>query len=564
MRNITLKQFIKISLYIALSVTLGKAIISMPGFSAGELMQTLLPPALFGFLLLLLEIEAFPIKWTSWVSIFQLPGKRDLSIKLALVMIPLSVMVGITLIYYGCGLTITLSFLLASAGVLISGILIASDKQAVGLSLLIITLPIVHFLEFEFRIYHNAYHGVFYIMPSIIILWVIAFEFLFIHLFRKRSFMSTSFNKVWLLIFITMLFSAIFSNNYVLSFRHVFYFISISIPFFLAVNTIYSLNELKLCTISLALGAGVEVLRMLYFEMGKMSAAFEYQPRVYDSLPSYSGILGLGIVFCFFLSLGLMMSEKFKSKRILVFSGITGLLLITALKLPRSMDIALTCGILVLLLLHRKRWWIMGGSIVLILVMFSSLDWIRENTALGRFEQFSSIESFRTSQGMRLEGYQAATSMIKDHPTFGIGPGMWDDYYFNYMRNPPIFYDKGRQVIVYIRAAHNIFLHHGATSGIGGIISVIVLAYMTIKSSILLFRSQHGGFFKDLAVSFVAISIACWTMWTLGGGAFEISFSPDEHYWFWLFLGLIAAWLNINKGLGTQREIEELRIQRFA
>ncbi len=87
MRNFTFKQFIKISLYIALAITIGQAIITMPGLSAGAWMVTLAPVAFFAVLLLLQQIEALPQQWNGWISTFKLPGKRDLSIKFVLAII---------------------------------------------------------------------------------------------------------------------------------------------------------------------------------------------------------------------------------------------------------------------------------------------------------------------------------------------------------------------------------------------------------------------------------------------------------------------------------------------
>ncbi|MFQ5786418.1 MAG: O-antigen ligase family protein, partial [Thermodesulfobacteriota bacterium] len=461
MAYITLKQLIKVVLLIALSITLGKAVASMPGFSVGTWLQNLAPAAFFGVLLFLFQIEALPIKWSDWVTIMKLPDKRELSIKSVLVLIGVAVITGLALIHYGFGLTITLSILLAVAGIVISGILITTDKQAAGLSLLIITMPIVHFLEFQFRVIHSAYHGIFYTMPSIIILWITAFVFLVTQLSMKRSFVKTPFNKVWLIMLIPMLLSATFSSDYIVSFRHVFYFVSVSIPFFLATNIIKSIGELKLCAISLALAAGIRALTILYFEMGKMSAGFEYEAKLYSNLPSYVGVLGMGVILCFFLSFGLILNEESKLKRILVIGIITGLMLVTVLKLPRSMDIAIACGMPFLLLIRKTRPWVIAGLIATTLALFSSWDFIKEHTALGRFEKFSSVESLRSSQKMRIDGYQAALSIIKDYPIFGIGPGMWDEYYFRYMKDPVVWMIRGIPTAAYIRGSHNIFLQHG-------------------------------------------------------------------------------------------------------
>ncbi len=551
MEYITLKQSIKVVLLIALSITIGQAVISMPGFSVGAWVKNLAPAAFFGVLLFLLQIEALPIRWSDWLSILKLPDKRELSIKSVLVLIGVAVITGLALIHYDFGLTIILSFLLAGAGILISGILIASDKQAAGLSLLIITLPIVNFLEYYFGVFHGSYHGIFYTMPSIIILWIMVFVFLVTQLSMKRFFVNTPFNKVWLIMLIPMLLSATFSSDYIVSFRHVFYFVSISIPFFLATNIIKSIGELKLCAISLALAAGIRILTMLYFEIGKRSAGFEYGAKLYSNLPSYAGVLGLGVAVCFFLSIGLILGEGSKLKRILVIGIITGLLLVTVLKLPRSVDIGIACGMPFLLLIRKARPWVIAGLIVTTLALFSSWDFLKEHTALGRFGDYSSVESFKSTHKMRIEGYQAALSMIKDYPVFGIGPGMWDEYYPRYMKDPVVWMIRGIPAVAYISGSHNVFLQHGTISGIPGLISIIILAYMMMKNSILLFRSQQVGLIRVLSVTFISITVFFWVAASAGGGSFELSRTPEEHYWFWMFVGLIAAAMNIYKREGV-------------
>ncbi len=544
---ITLKQSIKIVLIVALSITVGQAVASMPGFSVVAWIKNLAPASFFGVLLLLFQIEALPIRWSDWITILKLPDRRELSIKSVLVVIGVSVVAGLALIHYGSGLTITLCFLLASAGIVISGILIVSNKQAAGLSLLIITLPIVHFLEFLFRTFHSAYHGVFYTMPSIIILWIMVFVFIVTQLSMRQPFVRTPFNKVWLIILIPMLLSATFSSDYIVSFRHVFYFVSISIPFFLAANIIKSIGELKLCTIALAIAAGIRVLILLYFEVGKSSGGFGYAATAHESVPSYPFVLGLGVALCFFLSLALILNEESKSKKILVICAITGLLLITCLKLPRSIDIGIACGMPFLLLIRKARPWVIAGLIAITLALFSSWDFLKEHTALGRFEKYSSVESVRSTHKMRMEGYQAALSMIKDYPVFGIGPGMWDEYYFRYMKDPVVWMTRGKTTTAYIRGSHNIILQHGTISGIPGLISIIILAYMMMKKSILLFRSQQVGLIREFSVSFLAITVFFWVAAILGGASFELSRTPEEHYWLWLLVGLIAAAVNISK-----------------
>lgn len=549
MKKITLKQTINVGLFVALAVTMGQFVISIPGFSVGEWMTKLAPFLFFGILLFFHQIDALPIKWEIWKSIFGQTAKKDLDFKWVLILILLAVLISFALVNYNFGLTMTLAVFLTVVGIIISGILIASDKQALGLSLLIITLSIVHFLEYQIRyldIYSKAECGILYILPSIIILWIMAFEFFYVHLTKRKSFAGTPFNKVWLFIFIPMLLSAAFSDDYILSFRNVFYFFSVSIPFFLVVNSVKSIEELKLCILSLVVASGIRVSTLLYFEMGKMSSGFEYSSTEYSNFSGYTSILSLGITFVFFLSLALAFEGRFKPKKIFIITGIVVLLLVTLFKLPRNTVIALFCGMPVLLLFRKIKIWVIIGLFASILTVYLSFDWIIGNTALGRFKEIASVDLLMINQKARIDSYRVALSLMKDFP-FGIGPGMWDAYYYKYAKDPAIYNVNGVPHMEYVSFAHNLFLQQGAICGILGLISMIVLAYMMMKNSIVLLRSQCDGFMKRLSVAFVSITIVFWIMSSIGGYSFEISRSPETHYWFWFFVGLIAAAMNIHK-----------------
>lgn len=553
MKTITIKQAVKFGLYIMFPVTMGLAIVSMPGLSASAWMKKIAPAVFLGFLLCLVHLDGLSLTVDSWKNILKFPGKKDLDVRLISFLAMLSVACSFFIIHNAFGVTITLSLLLAGIGIVTSYILLLSDKQSAGLALFIITLPIIHFLEFQFRVFHNADHGIFFIMPSIVIMWGTLILFLCKFSLSKRSFVKTPFNKVWLMIFTAMVLSAVFSSDRIVSFRHVFYFISTSIPFFLAANIIKTTKDLKLCVISLAVAGAVRTLTILYFELGKMSAGFAYDPVAHSSLPSYHAVLGLGTALSFFLTITFIAREKLTFKKGLLISLPILLLLITLLKLPRSVDIAILCGILVVFLFHRVRVWILAGLIALLLTFFIYWPFLMENTSLGRFTDFQTVRSLVDSQRFRVDAYKASILMIKDHPIFGIGPGMWDEYYFKYMGDRVEYIIDGILTTQYIRGAHNIFLQHGVCNGIIGLFGMVVLFYTMVKSTISSFV-QGDETIKKIAIFFLVITVFCWIMWSLGGGAFEITRSPEEHFWFWIFVGMIAAAKNtcVQKSINFQ------------
>jgi hypothetical protein len=86
---------------------------------------------------------------------------------------------------------------------------------------------------------------------------------------------------------------------------------------------------------------------------------------------------------------------------------------------------------------------------------------------IARFKPWYSWQAFLQDQRMRLDGIQAAISMMQDHPLFGTGPGRW--------AAEIIYYGHERLFGRFINHAHNLLLHTGSVSGIPAMLSLLLI-----------------------------------------------------------------------------------------
>lgn len=402
-----------------LCLTIGRAIVLMPGFSIGLWIVYLAPALLCIFVLFIVNTRSAPSVRQSWTSLWAFPGEKDLRALFGI--IPLSAICGLLVLFYGVGLTVMSITLCAVGGITVSYIFMASEKESGAVFLFILALPFVNFLEFEFGLFYESYHGIFYTMPSIIASIIFGFVFLIRSLLKKQSLAKSPFNKVWIILFVPMLVSAIFSHDHVVSLRNTFYFVATSIPFFLVVNTVRTVYDLRLATIFLALSAGLRAMFILYFEIGKLAGGFAYDAE-YLVVPSYQAVLATSVVLCCFLLLAVIGREWSRFQKYSFQFVVLGILTVCCLKFSRSAVIGVGIGALTLAWLRGAGKAALAGLLTGAVLLFVSWDWVVAHSALGRFEDFVTTGSFRYAERQRIDAYQAAFSIIRDFPWFGIGP----------------------------------------------------------------------------------------------------------------------------------------------
>lgn len=164
------------------------------------------------------------------------------------------------------------------------------------------------------------------------------------------------------------------------------------------------------------------------------------------------------------------------------------------------------------------------------------------NTLFFRFSEFNAINKFGMSywSPMRLWGVNAAYSIMKDYPIFGIGYGMWNDYYFRY--GPAV---KSGEGVYYIAAAHNAFLDTCVQGGILFLFAIFLFLFAFLRESICLFLKTNDKFVKDIASAFFGFIISVLVV-SFAGNVFSFSIEKDFTGGI-LFFAIVAILIKISE-----------------
>jgi putative inorganic carbon (hco3(-)) transporter len=142
------------------------------------------------------------------------------------------------------------------------------------------------------------------------------------------------------------------------------------------------------------------------------------------------------------------------------------------------------------------------------------------------------LHSGRSSWQSRLMIWRAAWAMAKDHPIFGIGPGMFQDYYLKY---------QNRFVIPYLEWAvpqpHNLFLAFWLETGLLGLVGFIWLLIIFFKKIYASARSNY-----------LALILAMMMGYTLTHGLIDTTyFKNDLAVVFWVIIAFAVVLSGVKK-----------------
>jgi len=158
-------------------------------------------------------------------------------------------------------------------------------------------------------------------------------------------------------------------------------------------------------------------------------------------------------------------------------------------------------------------------SIFLIIVLFfSQLNSEKLNNLLG---------SSRSSLQSRLMIWRAAEEIIKDHPLFGIGPGLFQKYYLAYQDHFALPYLEWA-----VPEPHNIFLAFWLEGGLLGLVGFIWLMISFFKKNLMLIKQKNQ-------LALILVTIMIYTI--LHGLADTTYFKNDLSAIFWTIFALAAS-----------------------
>ncbi|MCX5687491.1 MAG: O-antigen ligase family protein [Candidatus Omnitrophica bacterium] len=155
----------------------------------------------------------------------------------------------------------------------------------------------------------------------------------------------------------------------------------------------------------------------------------------------------------------------------------------------------------------KKRWLIFIACIFIFLVLIFILS--------NRWERLINLKNPQNSITQRLNYWNTAIAIIKDHPFLGVGPGNFQKVFLKYKIG----------LSTDTRYAHNIFLHQWAETGILGFFGIFYLVFN-------LFRMAR----IKAVEKFIHLSIFVFFLHNLIDNAY---FIPETGILWWVLLGFV-------------------------
>jgi O-antigen ligase len=232
-----------------------------------------------------------------------------------------------------------------------------------------------------------------------------------------------------------------------------------------------------------------------------------------------SELLGCALLFCLYGKLGESGAIKYACVVIFLF-GLVACLTRTALI---SLLISLVVTAFVARggtgMLSRKRVFI--GVVLAVLVAIPTLLWLMDlPAAQGKLrwkvaELLSLASGSSVSTGtvtFRLDFYRSALEALLQHPIIGLGVGGWSIFYYN------------EDILRY---PHNFLLEVGAEQGVIGLIPLIALLVLLLRSALKVLHSDH-----ELAFAFPTLVFCI---------SYHLMTGTVESRQLWFICGLNAA-----------------------
>jgi len=244
----------------------------------------------------------------------------------------------------------------------------------------------------------------------------------------------------------------------------------------------------------------------------------------YGAILSYAGnqLMAFGVAFAFFLT-----SSPKRKNKIYYFVLLTILFLSIMASQTRSTFVAvLVVLVLGFLLTHNRKFVYVPGMILVFLVAvvfyFPGLESRLVN-------MFNPAENYT-----RINLWKSSLQIIADHPWFGIGHGVFNDYLEVY--EVPGFYGAGRH-------AHNDLLNIAVINGLSGLISWLLIWGAWFGFAVRRYRSLIYVFDDHRIVLGAILAVAG----ILVAGLFQCYYTDLENNLFWWFMATIVLQIELDQ-----------------
>jgi O-antigen ligase len=281
----------------------------------------------------------------------------------------------------------------------------------------------------------------------------------------------------------------------------------------------------------------VKTLLYVLIVAGIVYALFGFYSIVGMSLPTFDKLYLLygeeGMAGAFRIMGTLALSTSGKKRACLVAAACFELLLVLA---SFSRVALLAAGLSLLPFLKKKEILLMLAFAVALIFMFHG--WFMDNIFI-RFNVFDSLQKLDMFywSPMRLWAARGAVAMIRDHPFFGIGYGMWPAYYYKY--GPAINLGTG---YYYITSAHNAFFDMTAQGGFLLLAAVLAFLAACFKECFSLVFLRGKMFVSNIALACLGFFISAVVV-SFAGNIFAFSYQNDitRGLFFWSMAAVLAA-----------------------
>lgn len=299
--------------------------------------------------------------------------------------------------------------------------------------------------------------------------------------------------------------------------------------YYLVVQNIQTLRELKLLVFSLALSAagvvfygyyqyifGIDVTNMLWVDGEKFP---ELKKRVFSTLQNPNILAGY-LTVMMFLGFGVWVKAKRKLAGICLGAAFILLAVCLAMTYCRGAWLSVILILAVYALLKNKL-------ILLPMALAAAGAAFFDPGLAERF--LSAFSAGDTSSHMRLGIWESTVAMILDHPFLGIG---WGAYWMVY----PVYDFYIRDNTVLIVHAHNMYLNFAAEIGVFGalVFFIIFFKHMVLAFTSVCLRQSDllNGVTMGCALSLAAIA--------LNGLTDYVLFNTELSMLYWLICAVIV------------------------
>ncbi|MBI3596527.1 MAG: O-antigen ligase family protein [Nitrospirae bacterium] len=423
--------------------------------------------------------------------------------------------------------------------------MVLNDKSIDGIGLLLISLPLMTYAEFE--ITRKIEFSLEWITIKIAIIMLFALIWFIVNYFiNKQTIVKGKFNVLVLMFILVTFFSAVLSIDIAYSLkRWLFEIIYPIVVYFIVINSIKYETDIRRFMAYLVAGVFLNLTLVLYY-FAKYGGSELIDNRYALYLNFADGVfVANGLIMVIPIVIAFLASARAKSLKLLfcviAAMGIVGLVLSFA----RMAQISMAVGLLLFgLNKNIRKYAVLTVAVGGLVFIFNSE---KLDPYLSKYNNLRSLEDVVHTSSMeeRYGGWRAALGMFRDHPLTGVGIGRFNQEYANY---ETLYYAPWASGYVSMISDHNLYLNYLAETGMPGVLLLLtILSTIVAKGIRLVKKADSDGVFKySLLISMIVFLSNNLT----DGITFAYVKEIDKGLVFWSIAAVIMSYGAMGKAQG--------------